>query len=116
MPRKIKHVGNLTFQHKKKICEWRAAHPSLTQRDLAQKALRDLALAKAPTQGTISNILKEGKRFLLVTEAELQHRRSATVAHPAVDDALANWVHQRQARRISLSGDLLKAKARRLEG
>ncbi|KAE9208594.1 hypothetical protein PF004_g16722 [Phytophthora fragariae] len=59
MPRKIKHVGNLTFQHKKKICEWRAAHPSLTQRDLAQKALRDLALAKAPTQGTISNILKE---------------------------------------------------------
>ncbi|KAE8892747.1 hypothetical protein PF005_g17433 [Phytophthora fragariae] len=44
MPRKIKHVGNLTFQHKKQICEWRAAYPSLTQRDLAQKALWDLAL------------------------------------------------------------------------
>ncbi|KAG2903813.1 hypothetical protein PC115_g15192 [Phytophthora cactorum] len=115
MPRQPKHVGNLTFQQKKKICEWSAARPHPTQRELALKAQRELALLKPPTQGTICNILKRMETFLRATDAQLQRRRTATLAQPAVDDALANWVHQYQARRISLSGDLLKEKARRIE-
>ncbi|RAW28578.1 hypothetical protein PC110_g15044, partial [Phytophthora cactorum] len=115
MPRQPKHVGNLTLQQKKKICEWSAAHPHLTQRELALKAQRELALLKQPTQGAICNILKRKETFMRATDAQLQRRRTATLAHAAVDDALANWVHQCQAWRISLSGDLLKAKTRRIE-
>ncbi|KAG7380373.1 hypothetical protein PHYPSEUDO_007261 [Phytophthora pseudosyringae] len=89
MPRQPKHVGNLTFQQKKKVCEWRAAHPHISQRKLALKAQWELALPKSPTQGTICNILKRKETFLRATDAQLQRRRTATLAHPAVDDALA---------------------------
>ncbi|KAG2767854.1 hypothetical protein Pcac1_g20921 [Phytophthora cactorum] len=52
MPRKQKHVGNLNFEQKKKICSWKLDKPTLTQEHLAQKAQKEFTMIKKPAQGT----------------------------------------------------------------
>ncbi len=58
------NTGNLTNENKKKICEKKLENPDIRQSDLAEWAKRELHLAVAPTQGTISNILKRKEEYL----------------------------------------------------
>nr|CCA26566.1 putative CENPB/ARS binding proteinlike protein [Albugo laibachii Nc14] len=91
MPSRPNATGNLTFEQKKKICLWNEENAALTQLQLAAMAMREFNLVKAPVQGTISGILHDRKKYLL----------------------LANWVMHCQSKRVILSGDLIKAKAKR---
>lgn len=113
MPSRPKQVGNLTYEQKKKICQWHDANAALTQSQLADKAKREFGLFKAPVQGTISGILRDRQKFLHVKDVDLKSKRTRALAFPAVDEALANWVLQCQAKRVMLSGDLIKARAKR---
>lgn len=112
MPSRPKQVGNLTYEQKK-ICLWHDANAALTQSQLADKAKREFGLFKAPVQGTISGILRDRQKFLHVKDIDLKSKRTRALAFPAVDEALANWVLQCQAKRVMLSGDLIKARAKR---
>nr|CCA25828.1 AlNc14C323G10616 [Albugo laibachii Nc14] len=77
--------------------------------------MREFNLVKAPVQGIISGILRDRKKYLLVKAADLKCKRTRPLVFPAVDKELANWVLQCQSKRVMLSGDLIKAKAKRFE-
>ena len=85
-------------------------HPSNNQ--LLQIGKCKNSSLKVPTQGTISNILAKRQQYESMDSIELTSKRQRAVKHPELDNALANWVLQCQARRVALSGDLIKEKAR----
>ncbi|KAF4037304.1 putative HTH CENPB-type domain-containing protein [Phytophthora infestans] len=68
------------------------------------------ALIKHPVQGTISAILKDSDRYLNVRDEDQHVRRSRSLNFPKLDETLANWVLQCQARQIMLDGNMVKAK------
>ena len=51
--------GNLTVEQKRRICEKHRSTPKITQKDLCRWAKLEFNLKKAPTQPTMSNILKQ---------------------------------------------------------
>uniref|UniRef100_A0AAV1V1R9 Uncharacterized protein n=1 Tax=Peronospora matthiolae TaxID=2874970 RepID=A0AAV1V1R9_9STRA len=65
-----------------------------------------------PVQGTISAILRDRHVYLHVMDHDLKSKRAQVLAFLASDEALANRVLQCQAKRVVLSGDLLKARAK----
>ena len=93
--------------------QWHDANAALTQSQLAEKAKREFGLFKAPVQGTISCILRDRQKFLHVKDVGLKSKRTRALAFPIVDEALANWVLQCQAKRVMVSGDIIKARAMR---
>ncbi|ETN21075.1 hypothetical protein PPTG_21048 [Phytophthora nicotianae INRA-310] len=72
MLRKKQHVGNLTYEQKKRICTWKRDTTSLTQGQLAARAKRELAKNKAPAQGIISAIFARKDVYLYAKEEDLQ--------------------------------------------
>ena len=48
----------MTYEQKKKVCQWHDANAALTQSQLADKAKREFGLFKATFQGTISGIVR----------------------------------------------------------
>ena len=96
------NTGNLTNENKKKICEKKLENPDIRQSDLAEWAKRELHVAVAPTQGTISNILKRKEEYL--STKDLFVKRTRVISFPHLDTALANWVLQCQRKQIALSG------------
>nr|CCA18680.1 predicted protein putative [Albugo laibachii Nc14] len=112
MPSRPKQVGNLTYEQIM-ICQWDDANGALTQSQLADKAKREFGHFKAPVQRTISGILRDRQKLVYVKDVDLKSKRTRALAFPAVDEALANWVLQCQSKRVMLSGDLIKARAKR---
>ncbi|OWZ09130.1 CENPB protein Homeodomainlike [Phytophthora megakarya] len=90
MGRKQKHIDNLTFEQKKKICIWYDDHPFMTQTELAEKAKKEFVLDKQPGQPTILGILKNAHRNKNAKDEDLQSRRTRKVIFPELDEALAN--------------------------
>ncbi|KAK1929385.1 Protein PDC2 [Phytophthora citrophthora] len=114
MGRKQKHVGNLTFEQKKKVYIWHDDHPSMTQTELAEKAKKKFVLDKQPGQATISGLLKNTHRYKNAKDEDQQSRRTRKVVYPELDEALANWILCCQTRGIMLDGNIVKAKGARM--
>ncbi|GMF53446.1 unnamed protein product [Phytophthora fragariaefolia] len=114
MGRKQKHVGNLNFEHKKRICQWKNETPSLTQLEPAKIAQKEFALVKCPGQATISTILRDQERYLNIREEDRFIRRLRPIHFPGLDEALANWVLYCQSRGVMLDGSHVKAKGVRI--
>ncbi|KAG3083170.1 hypothetical protein PI125_g19803 [Phytophthora idaei] len=55
--------GNLTVEQKRRICEKHRNTPKITQKDLCRWAKLEFNLQRAPTQPTMSNILKHEHMF-----------------------------------------------------
>ncbi|KAG7389416.1 hypothetical protein PHYBOEH_007505 [Phytophthora boehmeriae] len=55
--------GNLTVEQKRRICEKHRSTPKITQKDLCRWAKLEFNLNRAPTQPTMSNILKHEHLF-----------------------------------------------------
>ena len=60
----IVYIGNLTYDQKKGIIEKRLKDPKITQASLSNWAKDEFNLISAPSQGTISNILKNADNIL----------------------------------------------------
>jgi hypothetical protein len=103
----------LTNAERKEICEMHVKNPSMTQQELGAWAVSQYKLEKPLTQGAISKILKRKSDFLGASGAALHIKRHASVSCPALDAALATWVLQCQQNKVSITGDVIKAKARR---
>ena len=108
----MKPSSSLSNDQKLKICHHKAANQSIKQSALANWAMQEFKLSKVPTQGTISNILAKHQQYESMDSTELTSKRQRAVKHPELDNVLANWVLQCQARQVALSGDLIKEKAR----
>ncbi|KAI1000312.1 hypothetical protein K3495_g7883, partial [Podosphaera aphanis] len=107
---KVGGSRNLTVDEKLKICKKHADCSSMSQTALAEWAKQEFSLQKPPTQGTISNILKKEKEFEALGPSCHHAKRARTVKCSELDQALAEWVLQCQARRVALSTELIKAK------
>ena len=107
-----RHHVSLTNSQKMEICAYQQANPSKKQTEIADWTKNQFSLQKAPTQATISNILSKRDKYASLHATKLQGKRQKAVKYPQLDTALANWVLQCEARRISLSADLIVEKAR----
>jgi len=105
--------GNLQNEQRKSICEYYATNPNVTQKELAEWAKKKFNLAKAPAQSTISAILKRKVELSTMLASDLTLKKRRVMAFSDLDSALANWVLQCEHKGIRLSGDLIKAKAKK---
>lgn len=103
---------SLTNTQKLELCNYKKAHPAISQKALAEWAKNQFMLTKAPSQGTISAILSKRQSFAEMEPSTMQAKRQRVVSQPKLDEALCNWIFQCQNRRIMLSGELIKQKAR----
>lgn len=107
-----KKSATLSNDEKLALCEYAAAHPSMSQRALCVWAQRTFDLTRAPSQATISNVLKKRDALRAMAPAELAVKRPRYVKHPELDRALANWVlHTLQHSAQPVSGNAIKKKA-----
>lgn len=107
--------GNLTVEQKRRICEKHRSTPKITQKDLCRWAKLEFNLKKAPTQPTMSNILKHEHLFKDNIGGVLGSERKTIrpTKHAHFDQVLANWVMERQ-NKGNITGDMIKTKGREL--
>ncbi|KAJ0403761.1 hypothetical protein P43SY_006304 [Pythium insidiosum] len=107
--------GNLTVEQKRRICEKHRSTPKITQKDLCRWAKLEFNLKKAPTQPTMSNILKNEHLFKDAIGGVLGSERKTIrpTKHAHFDQVLANWVMERQ-NKGTITGDMIKQKGREL--
>ncbi|OQR90439.1 hypothetical protein THRCLA_09341 [Thraustotheca clavata] len=108
--------GNLTVEQKRRICEKHRTTPKITQKDLCRWAMLEFQLAKAPTQPTMSNILKHEHLFRESVGGAAFDTSRKTIRPTKFnhfDQALANWVLERH-NKVNLTGDAIKEKGREL--
>lgn len=112
------HAGTLTYEQKKQLCEKLDANPGMRQKDLAEWAKTQFQLERAPTQGTVSNILRSRANYLFAdANTDLSSIKKARVlAFPELDDALAIWAREIQSRGGVLTTTMLQDRARELAG
>lgn len=112
------HAGTLTYEQKKQLCEKLDTNPGMRQKDLAEWAKTQFQLARAPTQGTVSNILRSRANYLFAdANTDLSSIKKARVlAFPELDEALAVWARETQNQGGVLTTTMLQDRARELAG
>ncbi|KAL4161370.1 hypothetical protein PRNP1_001924 [Phytophthora ramorum] len=107
--------GNLTVEQKRRICEKHRSTPKITQKDLCRWAKLEFNLQRAPTQPTMSNILKHEHLFKdnVLGVLGSQRKTIRPTRHAHFDQVLANWVMERQ-NKGNITGDMIKSKGREL--
>lgn len=109
---KKKRSASLTNDEKLALCAYAAQHDSLSQRELCVWAQRAFDLPCAPSQSTVSNVLKKRDALQAMVSSELAAKRQRVVKHPELDRALANWaLYAIQQSSQPVTGNLIKKKA-----
>jgi len=80
---------------------------------IATWAKETFHLPSAPSQVSISKILKKRIEYESMEEAELASKRPQSVCHPQLEEALVTWILQCQHRRIAVTSELIKQKGRK---
>ncbi|KAF8602258.1 CenpB-DNA-bind-domain-containing protein, partial [Ceratobasidium sp. AG-I] len=103
----------LTLQDRLDIIKFCEKHPHLTDGEVAW-ALRRRGYITL-TQPTVWRIkkAKDELQALARNPNELRFKRVRRVEYPDVDQALQMWILQKQGGRCRLTGDIIRAKARR---
>lgn len=106
-------TGNLTNEHVRQIYE-KYCESKLPQKDLAEWAKATFNLAKAPSQGTISNIVNR-KRHIDddLTHNDSNLKRKRIVRSQRFDEALVEWIIRCQENSVTLSWQMIQKKAQR---
>ena len=102
----------LTNQQKLALCRHHATQNSLSQARLSSWAKTEFSLDKELSQAAISKILAKRSDYENMSEQELQSKRPRAGAFPVLEEALVMWILQCQYRRVALSSELIKIKAR----
>jgi hypothetical protein len=102
----------LTNEQKLQICRRAQDYPSSSQKELAKWAQKEFGLPKL-SQASISHILKRRADFEVMTARQLAAKRLRPVKYPLVEEAMATWVLQCQAKNVKLTHDLIQVKGRR---
>ena len=112
MPKQKPTSRNLTLEQKSALTQHHLANPSKRHEALAQWIQQQFCLPKASDWSTISKILQDKKRFILITLQDQSLKRARFLHHPELDNALANWVLQMEHRKIRINNDIIKEKDR----
>ncbi|CAB4490046.1 unnamed protein product [Rhizophagus irregularis] len=102
MSTKRKRV-NLSAGQKREICEMKERDPRIQNVELAQK----YNVGKS----TITDILKESKRWLTITESQENVKKFRGLKWPQLEDALGLWVDNALNTKQDIDGNILKMKA-----
>lgn len=103
---------NLSNDEKLALCEHAAQHPGMSQRALGVWAQRTFHLPSAPSQATVSNVLRKRDELSNMVPAELAVKRQRVLKHPELDRALANWaLYTIQQSAQPLTGNAIKKQA-----
>lgn len=101
----------LTYEEKRQICEHYERHAGMKQVELAEWAKKEFVLAKAPTQATISSILRKRDNYLLTED--LNRKKARVLPFPELDAALGAWALQCEAAGVDLTSAIIQEQARR---
>lgn len=102
-----------TNEQRLQICKYKEANASLSQAEVAAWIKGKFGLTSAPSQVTISKILKKKHDYELIDEHELHAKRLRTVNFPDLEEALSLWVLQCQHWNVFITYDLIKAQGQR---
>lgn len=108
----IRSSSSLTLQQKSALVQYHIANPSVKHDALANWSGRQFNLPKAPDRSTITKILQNKEKYAAIAPQDQSLKRTRFINHPELDNVLANWVLQMEHRKIRISGDLIKEKAR----
>src|SRR4051794_17584276 len=100
----------LTNEQRLQVCRHKSQNPQMSQSALASWATAQFS--KNITQAGISGILKKRKELEVMTETDLAAKRPRVAHHPQLEEALATWVLQCQAKNVALTGEIIKVKAK----
>ena len=103
----------LTNDQKAKIIQHHLKHPDLKADKLAYWAQNVFKLPTPPHRTTIGNILHDSARLNNLRPQDKALKRARVVKYEMVESCTANWVLQMQHQRISVSGDMIKAQAKK---
>lgn len=114
MPSQVEFIqkGFMNYAQKQAICKRYQRNPRLTHVELAKWAKDEYKLAELPHRTTIGRILSDPTKFSDERLSNQLIRRSRFVKNSVLETALANWVLQMQHARLSINGDIIKAKGR----
>jgi hypothetical protein len=105
-------TGHLTVDQRGRICKKSKQNPTWNQEKVAKWAELEFGLARPPNQGTISRILRREGGYQDIPKHLWALKRLPNPREPVLDRALAGWVLQKQIQKASLTGDLIKEKAK----
>ena len=111
-PRKSAKGGNLTNEQVVMVIA-KSKEKGMTQQKLRHWTKKEFNLKNLPSQSTISNILNN-KRGVpdRLSDNTRDLKRKRILKSPDLDNALAEWIIQRQENRVILTWNLVQAKAR----
>jgi hypothetical protein len=104
--------GRLTNAQKAKLIEHSTKNPGMKAENLAKWAQTTFKLIVAPHRTTVGDILQNTTRYTSIQPQDASLKKARTVKCEVIETSTVNWVLQMQHRRISISGDMIKAKAR----
>ena len=102
--------ARLTNSRRLEICEHKTKNPTINQNTLAAWASKEFGVKI--TQSGISLILKKRSELVSLGEADLAAKRPRVAKNPQLEEVLATWILQCQTRRVGLSRELIKVKAK----
>jgi hypothetical protein len=104
--------GRLTNAQKAKLMEHSTKNPDMKTENIAKWAQTTFKLIVAPHCTTIGDILRDTTRYASIQPQDAFLKTTLTVKCEIIETSTINWVLQMQHRRISVSGDMIKAKTR----
>jgi Tc5 transposase DNA-binding domain len=104
--------GRLTSGQKAKLIEHSTKNPDMKAESLAKWAQATFKLIVAPHRTTIGDTLRDATRYTLIQPQEASLKKARIVKYEVIETSIINWVLQMQHRRISVSGDMIKAEER----
>ena len=106
--------GTLTHGQKAQIVTYAAQKPKKSQNELATWATKTFKTNQPVHRSTISRILKRKYEYETMTDYEMNKKHRRTVAHPALEAALVNWILEMGRRKRRLSKEIIQAKGHEL--
>lgn len=96
------------------LIEKKDKHPLWSREKLCEWARCEFRLIKAPSRSTITRLMKNKAALLLCRDEKLpkERKRVGKIKIPELDKNLWEWVQDREANGICISGSLIQAKAR----
>lgn len=108
---KPRQDGNLTYGQKAEMIREVQAK-RITKEDLPKWIKTRFNASNVPHRTTIDRILKRPEKYLSLSPQDESIRRTRSILNPVVESALVNWILQMQHRRICISDELIKEKAK----
>jgi hypothetical protein len=86
--------GNLSFDQKRQIIEYRASNPNESLGNIAQWTKEKFHLLKASSKSYISRILKDKAKYEVLSKQDVNIRCIRHIKHDPLEEALVKWILQ----------------------